>query len=697
MTGPYGATAWDYWAAGWRGVLPLPSGAKWPPPSGYTGWAGVEPSGADVQTWVDGREGAGNIALRLPFGVYGLDVDDYAGKTGGAAYLAALKALGPLPKTWTVSSRDDGMSGIRLYRAVLPIGRRWKDEPAGHGAGIEAIHFGHRYAVVWPSMHPDTGRKYVWTGPDGDLRDGEVPRLDALPEMPAAWVEALSEPGEIRTGEMAGHDEAVETVNGWRDGEPCPRVRDAHGRALAGLRAAADGSALHPVSVAGVHELVNLGHEGHAGVRRALAEHYALHVEVRAGRDGDRAVAEREWWREVRGAIGKLPGRPLEVCDCALWAGEGLLFDPYQAPAEGLGDAGGIGDAAAVEPLAVAASLADMLLERMLTPAQLRDRPPPTWLIEGLLTVDSASWLIAAPGSYKSFVALDWAGHVAAGRPWMGRNVLPGSVVYLLAEGAGGMGPRIRAWEQRNGPMPANVYFLPMPVQIGREDHWAAFIEACARLGPVLVIGDTQARITVGLDENDNTAMGEVVEAIERLRRATGACVLLVHHTGRNGQHARGASAIDGAQDVELRLTRTADRRATLVIDKSKNAADDVSVALELFLCELDGGDSSLVVGPPLSSMAPVADHVALLPTNQAVLLEVMGDVFPLIGATKAELKAETRKRGRIGPDGVPLEPMGDSSFRRAWDALVDGGRLIRVDGTQRYVFEMSLTNVNGA
>jgi Holliday junction resolvase RusA-like endonuclease len=55
--GPYGEAAWAYRAAGWAGVLPLPPHAKTAPPGGYTGWAGLEPSGADVQTWVDGPQG----------------------------------------------------------------------------------------------------------------------------------------------------------------------------------------------------------------------------------------------------------------------------------------------------------------------------------------------------------------------------------------------------------------------------------------------------------------------------------------------------------------------------------------------------------------------------------------------------------------------------------------------------------------
>lgn len=702
---PYGDAAWAYREAGWLGVLPLPPGAKWPPPGGFTGWAGVDPSGADVQAWCDGMEGYGNIALRLPSGVYGLDVDDYGGKTGGAALGALVEQLGPLPPTWIVSSREASTSGIRLFRADLPPGRRWRNEPAGHGAGIESIHLGHRYAVVAPSMHPETGRKYQWRRPDGIVAgDDELPRPGDLPHLPAAWIEALSEAGETRTGELAGHAETVERVTSWREGEPCQRVTQAHQRAMGGLSAAAAGAALHPAIVTATHELASLGHEGHAGVRRALAEHYVAAVEVRAGREGDRASAEAEWWRAVRGAVGKLrQADHREVCDCELWSGAGLLFDPGPyGPGTGqlsrVVDQTGGENSSSREPNALTADAtgqdlpveveldwADRLIEHMLSPAQLRDRPAPPWLIEGLLTVDSASWLIAAPSSYKSFVALDWAGHVGAGRPWLGRTTTAGPVVYMVAEGVGGMGPRIRAWEQRNGPMVPAVRFLPMPVQIGKPDHWAALVEACRRIAPVLVILDTQARITVGLDENDNTAMGGVVDAIESLRKATGACVLVVHHTGRNGTHARGASALDGAQDTELRLTRTADYRVTLQVDKSKNSRDDERVDLELFVTQLDNGGDSLVVGAPLTTVA-VPDWSGNLPMNQATLVEVMADIFPAVGATKAELKAEVRKRVRRGLDGAVVEPMGDSSFRRAWDELVDAGRLQRVEGHQRYV-----------
>jgi hypothetical protein len=676
-------------------VLRLPPERKSPPPGGYTGWAGVDPSGADVQAWID-HGGDGNVALRLPVGVYGLDVDAWGGK-GGADALAGLEArYGPLPATWTLTSRDDGVSGIRLFRADLPIGRVWLDEPGGHGAGIEAIHFGHRYAVAWPSLHPDTGRKYVWLGPDGmTAAEGWVPRCwDDPTQLEPNWTYGLSSVGEVRTGEMAGHEETVALVGGWRMGEACPVVGRALTRALELLREGSAGGPIHPVSVTGAWELVCLGHEDHAGVRAALARHHDAHVAARLARDRcSEASAAGEWWRAVRGAVGKLVGPARPMCDCALMIGAGVTFDREELGGASPEAERAINEAEAQEVEVVGWDFADALNARVLTATQVREIPPPVQLVEGLLCVDSESWLIGKSGSCKSFVALDIAGHVGAGRPWMGREVIRGDVFYLVAEGAGGMGLRVRAWEQLNGPM-INVVFLPFPVQVKREDHWAALVEVCRRRQPALIILDTQARISVGYNENDNGEMGEVIEAISRLRRATKACALVVHHIGRAGQDARGASAIDGAQDSELRLTRASETRAVLETDKQRHLPDNVRVELELSTCKLDDGGTSLVVRAPLGAVLPAPDWRANLPLNQATLVEVMRDIFPANGATKPELKAEVRKRVRHKLDGTAMEPMGDSSFRLAWDRLVELGRFARVAPSQRYVFD-DLTDID--
>jgi hypothetical protein len=58
------------------GVLPLPPRAKKHPPGGYTGKDGVYPDDQKIEEWRN-RWVNGNIALRMPGDVLGIDVDDY--------------------------------------------------------------------------------------------------------------------------------------------------------------------------------------------------------------------------------------------------------------------------------------------------------------------------------------------------------------------------------------------------------------------------------------------------------------------------------------------------------------------------------------------------------------------------------------------------------------------------------------------
>jgi hypothetical protein len=148
------------------------------------------------------------------------------------------------------------------------------------------------------------------------------------------WIEALSEPGEVASGEAASHMDTLASVESFRVGEPCDRVTFAASRGMSRLALARDGAALHPAGRDATHELVRLGHEGHCGARRALAEHFAAFVAARTARGEDQRKAEAEWWRLARGAVGKLSGPPNEACDCDLLRGEALLFEWSPAPAE---------------------------------------------------------------------------------------------------------------------------------------------------------------------------------------------------------------------------------------------------------------------------------------------------------------------------------------------------------------------------
>lgn len=242
------------------------------------------------------------------------------------------------------------------------------------------------------------------------------------------------------------------------------------------------------------------------------------------------------------------------------------------------------------------------LLAEMLKPSEVIKRPPPRPLIRGLLNLDSESWIIGAPGSKKSFVALDMAAHVALGIAWQGMQVTAGRVVMIVAEGAGGLGPRLAAWQiEHKRDLSDDIYILPRPVQAANLSAWAVLREACRRIGPVLVVLDTQARVTVGLEENSATEMGVFTEAVRTIREATGACVLTVHHTGRQGGDARGSSAIDGAQHTELKvISEKGSLAGKLISEKQKDMAlaDDVPLS---FVVHETGRDET---GQEINSLA---------------------------------------------------------------------------------------------
>ena len=59
---------------------------------------------------------------------------------------------------------------------------------------------------------------------------------------------------------------------------------------------------------------------------------------------------------------------------------------------------------------------------------------------------------------------------------------------------------------------------------------------------PALIIVDTLARCMVGGDENSAKDMGLFIAHADALRKETGATVLIIHHTGKNGRASAAAA-----------------------------------------------------------------------------------------------------------------------------------------------------------
>lgn len=229
--GPYAQSAQVYRQNGWLGVLPV-VGKSGNLPIDHTGRTGSDPDAVLISQWINGR-GSDNVCLRLPDTVIGIDVDAYDNRNGAQTLAWFEQNVGsPLPPTWTSTSRDDGDSRIYFYR--VPEGIGWPSD-LGRGSNVEIIRRQHRYAVVWPSVHPDTSRRYRWYKPDlAEADEGDIPRVDDLAELPQEWIDAITTRGGRHRGSSAGGtpglngsggrdglDHSEEDVDAFtRDGEP---------------------------------------------------------------------------------------------------------------------------------------------------------------------------------------------------------------------------------------------------------------------------------------------------------------------------------------------------------------------------------------------------------------------------------------------------------------------------------------------
>lgn len=331
-TGPYAQAADLYWSAGWRGVLPLPPRAKKWPPKTYTGASGIDPSYPDLRAWADDpKDGGGNIALRLPLDVIGIDVDAYDDKLGGKTLAAVERAHGKLPPTWRTTSRDDGVSGIRLYR--VPPGMAWEQI----GDGIETIQRSHRYAVVWPSIHPEGG-KYRWIGPDGVVST-VVPHLDDLPSLPQRWIDAYvkGEASDVPRNDMPATLAAawLAGLDGAQD-DPCQRMSESTTADIAILTGGT--ASAHDTGCQATGRFVRLAAEGHAGVLRAMSGVHKAFVDNvtnprRRGSVRTPLEAEAEWRDLLVSAVNlvsaDVPAAPSCDCDGKLTA---LITDDRTRP-----------------------------------------------------------------------------------------------------------------------------------------------------------------------------------------------------------------------------------------------------------------------------------------------------------------------------------------------------------------------------
>jgi hypothetical protein len=319
--------------------------------------------------------------------------------------------------------------------------------------------------------------------------------------------------------------------------------------------------------------------------------------------------------------------------------------------------------------------------------------------VEGLLASSSLAVIYGEPGSGKTFWVLDICLHVAAGRQWRDRAVEQGAVIYLALEGGAGIRNRIAAARERMALSDTTpLVLVQCPVDLCHSGADVAKVittikAVAARLGmPVrLVVVDTLARAMAGGNENASEDMGALVANSDTIRDQTKACVLYIHHCGKDAARgSRGHSSLKAATDTEIEVTRGADRVSIARVTRQRDMESEGSFAFRLEPVELGRNQrgkpvTSCVVVTATDAPAVPAEAVPLT-NNERIALRCLDqamkadairatvfddDVEGLVVRTD-DWRAWFYREGKPGADRKAQE----KAFRRALDGLLAKGRI---------------------
>jgi hypothetical protein len=521
-----------YHEAGWH-PLELPARAKQPVPTGRTGYGGSDMTAAEIEatTWT------GNIGLRMPIDVIGLDVDAYKG--GDRTLAEMIARLGPLPITWiSHSNRGDG-SGIRFFR--VPVGFAWVTALAG----IEIIQRVHRYALVHPSIHPD-GRPYGWADQTEGVFTDELPVVEDLPELPWAWIGELSR---AQAGDVTIRSQAV-------DGSALDAFIEAHHRA--------DQPSYVGTILAHFTERWQAGYSRHDTMQHCLI--WAMEC-VRAGIAAARPTIQvfADQWVEavspdqrraqvfserrttefqamLRHAVGKVT---IKAEADILRLHDDIAGIPMHVP----------------PVLEVSADEEDDGLPRPINWAEFvdRDEGERRWLVPGFWPWGRAMALWASAKVGKSELALWCAVKLALGEdPWSGKKIDPVEVAYFDFEMTpDDLDDRLSAFDIDPVRLGHLHYFQLPPMHALDTEAGGREIEKLVRRhGAQAVVLDTFGRAVAGEENAADTVRAFYQHAGSRLKRL-GIGYLRLDHAGKDqtkGQ--RGSSAKRDDVDVVWSMKR---------------------------------------------------------------------------------------------------------------------------------------------
>jgi predicted ATP-dependent serine protease len=210
---------------------------------------------------------------------------------------------------------------------------------------------------------------------------------------------------------------------------------------------------------------------------------------------------------------------------------------------------------------------------------------PPQHVIEGIIAKNRLNVIYGMPGTYKTFIGTAMALAVAYMLDWCGFWTEHCEVLYCAADDPEGPQPRAQAWCQRHeiDPGTGKASIIKRPINFFNSiTVTKALTDIKAQGQPKFVVIDTFFHSTVGADLSSAKEVLQCVAEIRRFMQETGATVLLIHHSPKDGQSLYGSVVLLASVDVVIKCETMADDLRVRLINERARGKKFKALAVEL-------------------------------------------------------------------------------------------------------------------
>ncbi len=246
------------------------------------------------------------------------------------------------------------------------------------------------------------------------------------------------------------------------------------------------------------------------------------------------------------------------------------------------------------------------------------------YIVKGIVPKNGIVVWWGPPKSGKSFLAFDLCMHVALGWEYRGRRVVQGPVLYIAAEGGGGLAKRVEAFRQEKmaeGAAETPLKLITVRLElVHQKDELINSIAMQMDEPPVLVIVDTLNRTFTGSESSD-TDMTAYIGALDMIRNAFNCTAVVVHHCGLDETRYRGHTSLLGALDAEIAVQKDKQNQTIAEVRAMRDTEDGTQWASAIRQVvvgeDVDGDEITSCVVDPVDDYEPAKRQTSKKPPAQ--------------------------------------------------------------------------------